>query len=318
MVNIKDIAKRAGVSISTVSYALNNNPRISEETRQRIVALAEEMNYVPNMAGRNLRRKKTDIIAVYLASFGGNFYSDLLEGVMEEATEQGYEMIVCSGVKARQFLPERMVDGALVIDTSFPDEEILSNLALGRKMVVMDRICLDDRVPSILLDNTDGATQAVQELLRHGKRRFYFVSGPEGNFDSETRLAAGIEILENEGYEYRILPGDFTYQTGLRAGQKMLEEWSEPISVFCLNDDMAIGVLDAFQDSPYRIGEDVKLVGFDNSLVGKYTHPSITSIAYSKHRWGKLGARALINSIKKEPVANQILKTNLVQRESSK
>lgn len=318
MVNIKDIAKRAGVSISTVSYALNNNPRISEETRQRIVALAEEMNYVPNMAGRNLRRKKTDIIAVYLASFGGNFYSELLEGVMEEANEHGYEMIVCSGVQSRQFLPERMVDGALIIDATFPDKEILGNLKAGRKMVVMDRICEDERIPHVLLDNRNGARQATEELMKHGRRKFYLVSGPPANFDSETRIEASTKMLKEEGFEYEVLPGDFTYRSGVKAGEAMIANWSGPISVFCLNDDMAVGVMDAFEKSPYRVGEDVKVVGLDNSLVGRYTQPTLSSVAYSKHKWGKLGARTLIASIEDKPVENHILKTNLIQRGSSK
>lgn len=318
MVTIKDLAREAGVSISTVSYALNGNTRISEETRERIVALAEDMNYVPNMAGRNLRRKKTNIIGVYLASYGGVFYSDLLEGIMEEASINGYDIIVCSGEKSRSFIPERMVDGAIVIDTTFSNEELFKYTNAGAKIVVLDRILNDGQVPSIILDNEGGATQAIYELLKHENRPFYLIRGPEGNYDSQMRLKASAGILEQNNVPYKVLSGDFTSESGRVAANIILNEWQGPISVFAFNDEMAIGLIEGIQVSPHKVGEDVKLVGFDDSIVGKYIQPSLTSVAYSKHKWGKMAANRLFELINKKRVTNEELTTYIKLRDSSK
>lgn len=318
MVTIKDLAREAGVSISTVSYALNGNTRISEETRERIVALAEEMNYVPNMAGRNLRRKTTNIIGVYLASYGGIFYSDLLEGIMEEATKNGYDIIVCSGEKSRSFIPERMVDGALVIDTTFSNEELFKYTKAGAKIVVLDRILDDGHIPSITLDNESGAKQAINELLKHENRSFYLISGPEGNYDSQTRLEASISILEQNNVPYKVLSGDFTSESGRVAAEIILSEWQGPISIFAFNDEMAIGLIEALHESPHKVGEDVKLVGFDDSIVGKYIQPSLTSVAFSKHKWGKMAANTLFELINKKKITNEELATYIKLRDSSK
>ena len=120
MVGIKDIAKKAGVSISTVSYALNGSSKVTEETRTRIQAIAEELNYVPNMAARTLKRRQTNIIGVYLADYGGSFYGELLEGIKKGLALFDYEMIVCSGKKSHLFIPEKMVDGAIILDLIEP------------------------------------------------------------------------------------------------------------------------------------------------------------------------------------------------------
>ena len=139
MVGIKDIAKKAGVSISTVSYALNGSSKVTEETRTRIQAIAEELNYVPNMAARTLKRRQTNIIGVYLADYGGSFYGELLEGIKKGLALFDYEMIVCSGKKSHLFIPEKMVDGAIILDWTFPTKEIEKFAERGHSIVVLDR-----------------------------------------------------------------------------------------------------------------------------------------------------------------------------------
>ena len=139
MVGIKDIAKTAGVSISTVSYALNGSNKVTEETRQRIEQIAAELNYVPNMAARTLKRQQTNIIAVYISDYGGSFYSELMEGIKQGLNAFDYEIIVCSGQKSHLFLPERMVDGGIILDWTFKNEEIINFADRGHPIVVLDR-----------------------------------------------------------------------------------------------------------------------------------------------------------------------------------
>ena len=316
MVGIKDIAKAANVSISTVSYALNGSSKVTEKTRAKIVKIAEELNYIPNRAGRNLRKKETKIIGVYLATYGGTFYGDLLEGIMCTAKENNYDMIVCSGDRSRLFLPERMIDGAIILDTGFPDDELNDYANRGHKIVVMDRKIDHENIRRVLVDNRLGAKMAIEALLEKPDSLVYLITGPPDSFDNHERLEAAIEVLSENNQPYKIIEGDFSEASGQSIGKVIHEKWTETVSVFSFNDEMAIGMYNYFKETDLEIGKDIRLIGFDNLLVSNYMTPRLASIAYSKHKWGSIAAQSLINLIKGEPVENQVLKTTLVKSQS--
>lgn len=316
MAGIKDIAKAANVSISTVSYALNGSSKVTEKTRAKIIKIANEMNYIPNRAGRNLRKKETQIIGVYLATYGGTFYGDLLEGIMGTAKENNYDMIVCSGDRSRLFLPERMIDGAIILDAGFPDSELIDYANRGHKMVVMDRKIKHENIRRVLVDNRIGAKQAIEALLEKNNPLVYLITGPSDSFDNHERLEASIEILTENKQAYEIIEGDFSELSGRRIGKIIHEKWTETVSVFSFNDEMAIGMYNYFKDTNLEIGKDIRLIGFDNILVSRYMTPKLATIAYSKHKWGSIAAQSLINLIKDKPVSDQILKTTLVKSHS--
>lgn len=310
MVGIKDIAKQAGVAISTVSYALNGSPQVSEKTRQRIVEIAAEMGYVPNLAGQNLRKKRTHIIGVYLTNYQGNFYSEVLEGMLDTAKENGYDLITCSGKRSRLFLPQGLIDGALVLDTYFPDKEIIDYADRGKPLIVMDRKVSHEQVRQVLLDNGAGAESAVRMLLGAGLgvvspgsvscKEVWLITGPQDNFDSIERLAAAESVLKTAGMAYSIVEGDFTEGAGSRAmseimsGVGALSNSSYPIGVFALNDEMALGVYSYLQGTNYRLGEDIYLVGFDGIRVTQFTSPTIATVSYSERDWGRIAVETLI------------------------
>jgi len=125
MTGIKDIAKAAGVSISTVSYALNGSTKVTEKTRQRIMKIAEELNYIPNAAARTLKTRKTHIIGAFLGDYSGSFYGELLKGINHELSETGYELIVCNGPESHRLMTERIVDGGIILGHRFTQEQIL-------------------------------------------------------------------------------------------------------------------------------------------------------------------------------------------------
>lgn len=313
MVGIKDIAKAANVSISTVSYALNGSSKVTEKTRGKIVKIADELNYIPNRAGRNLRKQETQIIGVYLATYGGTFYGDLLEGIMGTAKENNYDMIVCSGDRSHLFLPERMIDGAIILDTGFPDEELIDYANRGHKMIVMDRKIKHENIRRVLVDNRLGAETAIEALMEKPDSLVYLITGPPDSFDNSERLEAAIEMLAKKNQPYEIIEGDFSEASGQRIGKIIHEKWTETVSVFSFNDEMAIGIYNYFKDTDLEIGKDIRMIGFDNLLVSQYMMPRLASIAYSKHKWGSIAAQSLINLIKEEPVDNQVLKTTLVK-----
>lgn len=306
---IKDIAEKAGVSISTVSYALNGNPRVSEKTRQRILAIAEEMNYIPNLAGQNLRRQKTNIVAVYLTSFQGSFFGDLLQGMHEKANELGLELIVCSGKRSRLFLPQRLIDGILVLDRNFDDSELLKYADQHYPIVVLDRELTHDSIRSVLLENEKGSKKAMQSLMQEKVEKIYIVSGPEKNHDSIKRKQAAVKEAEKNDVDFEIIQGLFSEKSGYQAGEKMTFELGKKYGIFALNDEMALGVHKVLTEKQLRINEEVFIRGFDRNQVTAYLNPPIKSVAYSKFEFGATAVEVLNKLIKEETVRNETIDT---------
>ena len=313
MVGIKEIAKKAGVSISTVSYALNGSPKVTEATRARIQAIADELDYVPNMAARTLKRQQTNIIGVYLADYGGSFYGELLDGIKKGLEAQNYEMIVCSGNKSHLFIPERMIDGAIVLDWTFKNKEIEQYADRGHYLVILDRLITHENVRKVLLDNKGGATLAVEKAVACQTKKLYLISGPEKSYDGQERLNASIKELERFDVDYAIISGDFTEPSGYRAAKEIMEkEPVLPLDIFALNDEMAIGVYKYFKETPYQIGKDIRLIGFDNIDISAFIQPRLATISYSKHRWGMLAAEKIIQLIAGEETEDDHIYTSFI------
>jgi LacI family transcriptional regulator len=317
VVSIKDIAKKSGFSISTVSYALNGNPKVTEETAAKILAVARELNYIPNAAARTLKKRETNIIGVFLTNYGGAFYGRLLQGMQDVLNKKGYDLVVCTGVRSHRLLPEGLIDGAIILDATFSSEDLLNYANRGHKLVVLDRELEHENINRVLLDNKAGATLAIDYLIDHGHRKLYVVTGPEDSYDSKKRLEAAKQALERfPDIEYSIIQGDFNKQSGEEAAKKIIENFTEPVAVFCLNDEMAIGMYDYLLNTNYRVGEHVHIIGFDNIDVTKYTNPRLATIDYSESKWGALAAEHLLKLINNQPVENERVYVTLIAGDS--
>lgn len=315
--SIKDIAKKAGVSISTVSYALNGSSKVTDETSSRILAIAKELNYVPNAAARTLKKRESRILGVFLTDFKGDVYGDLLDGMKEVCNAQGYDLIVCSGKKAHRMLPERMIDGAIILDQEFTSEELLQYAGRNHKIVVLDRELDHPNINQVLLDNKAGATLATEYLVEQGYKKIYIVSGPEGSFDSNQRMRAVKMVADRaDDVEWIEISGDFKKSGGEHAAEQIMREFSEPAAVFCLNDEMAIGLCNRIADTGFRIGEHIHLIGFDNIELTHYMQPRLATINYSKRKWGALASEQLIKILAGEQVEHERIYVTLVKGES--
>ncbi|MCM3131504.1 LacI family transcriptional regulator [Paenibacillus polysaccharolyticus] len=317
MVSIKDIAKKAGVSISTVSYALNGSNKVTDETRSKILVIAKELNYVPNAAARTLKKRESRILGVFLTDFSGDVYGDLLTGMKAICNAQGYDLIVCSGKQSHRMLPERMIDGAIILDHTFSSEELMQYADRGHKIVVLDRELKHPNINQVLLDNKAGATLAMEYLIEHGHKKIYVVTGPEGSFDSLQRLKAVRQVAERQAdVEWIEIMGDFEKSGGERAADHIIQTYEGPAAVFCLNDEMAIGLCDRLADSELEIGKQIDVIGFDHIELTNYVQPKLASIDYSKRKWGALAAEQLIKIIAGEPVDHERIYVTLVEGES--
>lgn len=317
MAGIKDIAKKAGVSISTVSYALNGSPKVTEETRAKIQAIAQELNYVPNMAARTLKRRQTNIIGVYLADYAGSFYGELLAGIKKGLETFGYEMIVCSGEKAHLFIPERMIDGAIILDWTFATKEITQFAERGHQLVVLDRVITHENIRQVLLDNRGGAALAIDKLVSRNTEKAFLITGPKKGYDSQERLEASTKELARFGIDYELIDGDFTEPSGYQGAKEILDKKPAlPVDIFAFNDEMAIGVYKYIAQTPFEIGRDIRIIGFDNSELGAFVQPRLSTISYSKHRWGMVAAEKIIHLIQGETVEDEHIYTTFVSGDS--
>ncbi|GIN57131.1 LacI family transcriptional regulator [Lederbergia ruris] len=317
MVNIKDIAQKAGVSISTVSYALNGNTRVSEKTRSRILAIANELNYIPNAAGRNLKKKETEVIGAFINDYTAPIFGQILRGMQETLNANNYELVVCSGKKSHRFIPERMFDGAVILDVSFPSEKIMEYASRGHKMIVLDRELEHPNIHPVLLDNQKGAKLAIEYLIKKRHHKLYIVKGPEDNYDNRKRLQSVRQAISHHFHvDYTEISGNFSKESGRRAAQQIIREYREPVAVFCFNDEMAIGMYHDLLKTDLRIGEHIHIIGFDNIELSQYIQPTLTTIGYSRQHWGKVAAEQLLNMINDQPVKENLINVRLIEGNS--
>ncbi len=319
MTTIKDVAKRAKASITSVSYALNGTGTISVATRQRVLKAAEELNYHPNAFARHLKKRKTRTIGVFITRFGGSFYEEILEGIHEAVLRTDYELLVCPESRSvRKILTQRQVDGAIVFDTKVRSDMLVKLASERFPIIVLDRLLEAAFVVPLLVDNVQGVKEAFDHLYAQGARKIAFVSGPADSFDNLERTQAFLEQAETHQVTVTCYVGNFTEESGYDVASVILTNPDVPEAVFCANDQMAIGFIKAMHERGLEAPDDIAIVGFDDIQIARYMHPSLSTIGASRHSWGSQAATQLINYLENEtPFSPVRIPTRLIQRESS-
>jgi LacI family transcriptional regulator len=319
MITIKDVAKRARVSVTSASYALNGTGTISETTRKRVLQAAEELNYHPNAFARNLKNRKSHTIGVFISRFGGSFYEDILSGIHDAILHTDYEMIVCPESRlARRHLTHRQVDGAIVFDSKIRSELILRLASSSFPIVIMDRYLEAEFLFPILVDNQSGSREAYQHLYKQGARRMVYIAGATDSYDNMERLNAFETEAHADGISIQVYQGNFTEESGYDAAQVIIHSGDLPEGVFCGNDQMAIGFLRAMREQGLSAPEDIAVIGFDDIEIASYMHPSLTTIGASRTTWGSFAAQQLIAFLdENQPFTPVRIPTQLIVRESS-
>lgn len=319
MTTIRDVAKRAGVSVTTASYALNGTGSIGEATRQRVLAAAEELNYHPNAFARNLKKRKTHTIGVFISRFGGSFYEEILEGIHSVILETDYELLVCPESRStRRILLHRQVDGAIVFDTKIPDDSVLKLASRRFPIVVLDRALQGDFILPLLLDNPQGVREAFDHLYQQGLRKIVFISGATDSFDNTERMTTFLAEAEQQNLTVPIYQGNFTEISGYETASAIIQANDLPEAVFCANDQMAIGFLRAMIEYGLHAPEDIALIGFDDIPLARYMQPSLSTIGASRFEWGAAAVRQLLDFLDNEtPFQPHRIPTRFLPRQSS-
>jgi LacI family transcriptional regulator len=331
--NLEDIGAKAGVSRSTVSRVINNDPNVSETTRVRVLRVIEDMGYVPNMAARALVTRRTQVIGVVIPQrlttiFNEPYYFPaLLHGIANVFNARDYSMMLW--VEEDHHDPQRFYDR--IVRNRLIDGLIVASISqkspFVNKMVEVDMpLVLTERPPQplshhsyVTIDNVAAAHRAVTHLIRLGRRKIAHITGDMTNPDALERLEGYRQALRDSGLPADpslIVEGNFSRQSGYHGTKILLPRGID--AVFASNDQAALGVLDALQESTRRVPDDVAVVGFDDLPAAATSTPPLTSVRQPVQDRGARAAQLLLDYVEgvEKDVRQVLLPTELVIRES--
>jgi len=327
-VTIKDIAKKADVSVTTVSRVLNNKPDVGDDTRARILRLIEDMNYNPNSVARGLVMQKTHTIGLIIPDISNPFFPQIARAIEDKAQEHGYSVIFFNTdnhlereKKAVELFKSKQVDG-LIVSLSLGNEEILKELKASNYPVVqIDRSVLNDSYPLVSIDNKNSSYQMVEYMLKKGYRKIAHISGDLNTTTARERLEGYKKAISDYGIEINedyIIEGDYTQHSGFEAVKKLLKLKDSPTAVFAANDLSAAGVYKALFAADLKIPEDMAVAGHDDIGIASLLRPELTTMRQPKYSLGERAVSVLLKMINNSGTEceDQILKTNLIIRES--
>lgn len=334
MVTIKDIAKAAGVSVTTVSRALNGYDDVSEKTRAKIKKLADEMMYRPNAVARSLVSKRTRTIGVIMSEMNRTgskdaFAFELLCGINDRASELDYEILLFSTTPNKQrrksysdLCQERNVDGAILQGLRVTDpylEEVLNQSRFP--CVLIDIPLAGEWVGHVTSDNIDGAKQAVRHLAELGHRRIAMINGHQEAAVSKERFSGYVLALQEMNIPFDpalVYDGKFTEAGGAEAMERILDEHPDVTAVFSASDLMVLGAMQTLEKRGIALPGDISIVGYDDIEIASYCTPKLTTIRQEKYDLGYQAAQLVIDMLEGRKVAHKIVLNNrLVVRGST-
>lgn len=332
-VTIKDIAKYAGVSTATVSKVLNGKDHnITKETREKVLNVVKEHNYVPNTIARSMVTKKTKTIGLIIPDIVNPFFPELARGAEDMANEMGYNLMLCNTDNDKQkelryidMLEEKMVDGIIFTASSkgFTDIERLKRIRIP--VIFVDRDVESDGVlGKVIVDNISGAYDGVIHMIDNGYKNIIHITGALSNKPAFDRLKGYTMALKEKNIEYHdenVFEGDFTVGWGYKGVEEAFEKGINFDGVFCGNDLIAIGVIKALKKMGLDVPEQCGVLGFDDIEISEMMVPALTTISQPKYDMGNISCRVLIDIIEgKEKSENVdiILRSHLVERETTR
>lgn len=328
-ITIRDVAKRAGVSASTVSRVLNHTTGVRETTRKQVEEAIRAMGYSPNHLARSLSRGYTRTVGVVLPDISNPFFPVLARGISDVASCQGYTVILCnSDGDATQeeasvmTLLERHVDGIIFVAGHENSSAFIRRACATVPVVTVDREIEGLPCDTVTVDNFKGTYEVTRHLLQIGHVRVAFITGPLYLSTARKRLEGFRQALKDAGIydDPPILHGDFKYDTGYSLARELIRLKCGATAVIASNDLMAIGVVRCLQNAGFSVPDDVAVAGFDDIFVASMIQPALTTVAQPAYRMGALAAEMLLRRISgdagAEP-ASVVLEPVLVVREST-
>ncbi len=330
---IKDIARKVGKSITTVSRALNDYDDISDETKQMVRQAAQEMGYIPNATAQRLQKRTTDTIGLILPTFGPRFsdpfFSEFLTGVGNQASELGFDMLVSTRAPGEQEMESyrsdvatHRVDGFIIVRTRCDDPRIAFLLRNEFPFAAFGRVTDQPDFPYVDEDGKHGFALIINHLVDLGHRKIALITAPEDLTFTNHRLAGARAAMEKRGLSFPpdyLQVGDLTQRGGFECAQRLLDLQDPPTAIAAFNDLMAFGAMSAAQERGLSVGQQISISGFDNIPMAEHTHPTLTTVHQPIYQIGRRVCELLIRTIRNEPIEETqvILKPSLIVRRST-
>jgi DNA-binding LacI/PurR family transcriptional regulator len=318
-VTIRDIAERAGVSKGAVSYALNGRPGVSDDTRDRILSIAEELGWYPNRAARALSAARADACGLVLARPARTlalepFFMEFIAGVESELaartialTIQLVEDIEHEIAVYRRWWGEHRVDGVLMVDLRVEDPRVEELVRLGLPAVVVGGPLENRALPAVWHDEASVVTEAVQYLVALGHVRIAHVTGVHDFVHTVQRAAAFRRVTGELEVEAEVVETDYSAEQGARATRRLLSSPDPPTAIVFDSDLLAVTGLGVAQQMGFAVPEELSIVGWDDSLISQVVHPPLTAITRDIDAFGGAAARHLLAAVDGE--ANEDVET---------
>lgn len=298
MTGIKDVAKAAGVSVSTVSNVLNGRKNVGEQTRRRILQICEELEYYPNAAGRGLKRGSSNIVLFNFSDFDRSFYLKIINGISDYVSKTDFDLMICTKKSCEKFMRSNMTSGCITLDIGMKNEVLYKTARENYPIIVLDRNIKHPFIKCILVNNYDPMKELVQGTVDRGYRKFGFIAGPEQTDDNKERYQAFRDVLEQNNIPFQskfYFSGDYREKSGNTAAKILMLSGELPEILVCANDNMAIGAIKALQQNGIRVPEDIAVTGFDNSDLAEAM--GLTTVGIPNYERGYLAAQYLIENI---------------------
>lgn len=331
---MRDVAAAAGVSVKTVSNVINDYPHVRQTTRERVVKAIEDLDYRPNLAARNLSRGRTGLIALALPALDAPYFSEIARRLITAAEAHSWTVLIeqTDGLRARELVAlqnvrTQLVDGVILSPLALGPEDFAS-LSPQEPVVLLGERISDAVLDHVAIDNVAAARAAVAHLIDQGRRRIAAI-GIQSAKSAQTahlRLAGYRQALTAAGLPYQpeltIPVDDWHRATGAAAAQQLLDRQQPPVdAIFCFDDLLALGALRTLLEQGVRIPQDVAVVGFDDIEDGRYSTPSLTTVAPDKQQIADLSVGLLATRLRRypepPPPQEKTAQHRLVIRESS-
>lgn len=325
MASIREVAKLAGVSPSTVSRVMNNTAKVDEEKRQRVLAAIEETGFQPNELARALFKKSSKIIGVLVPTIDNPFFSEMSKAIEEEAYQNGFRILLCnsnSDVEKEkmniQMLSQMNADGLILMTHSDKTGPLIKECSLP--VVILDRMLIGEGgIAHIESDHYTGGILATEHLIECGCKNIVCIRGPQELSSGKKRYQAYKDVCAKYGLKEQTVDCKYSYTAGLVAAEEILEKYPDVDGIIANNDMVAISTYKVLQSKGYRVPEDIQLIGFDNIRFSRLVTPEISTITQPIQEMGKLAVQIIIDHMNGVTYKkDHVLDVALVERQSTR
>lgn len=331
--SIKDVAREANVSIATVSRVLNNVDVVNEETKKKVLEAIEKLDYRPNIVARSLKTQKTKTIGIIIPDISNPMYPEIVRGAEDVSNIYEYNIMLCNTdldpqkeLEYLRVLGEKMVDGVIYISNSLEPTIMKTIKDTNMPLVLIETNGRKTEYPSVVIDNKQAAIDAVNYLINKGNKKIAYIG--------TDREAVNASAIRYDGYKCALKENNISYnedivyfckyslkaEDGYEAMNSILEKAKDIDALFCVNDELAMGAINALRNNEIRVPEDVDVIGFNDTYGAEFFYPRLTTVAQPLYDMGSVATRMLIKKINNQPLDKKlfVLPYTLVERDSCK